>query len=109
MGTSRKMCQAAAPSRSHSWKMSLKLCRLLRVTVVLIMEGHPGLLEEADAPQGGVECAGHAAEVVMAGGIGPVDGDGHPSTPASRIFSASSGVMSVPLGEKAQGRPLAWA
>ena len=36
MGTSRKMCQAAAPMRSQSSKIFLKLLRLLRVTVVLI-------------------------------------------------------------------------
>ena len=30
-------------------------------------------------------------------------------TPASRIFRAVSGVISVPLGEKAQMSPLPWA
>ena len=109
MGTSRKMCQAAAPSRSHSWKMSLKLCRLLRVTVVLIWKGTPASLRKPMPRREASNAPGTPRKSSWLAASAPSMEMDTRSTPASRIFSASSGVMSVPLGEKAQGRPLAWA
>ena len=109
MGTSRKMCQAAAPSSSQSLKMRVKLSRLFLVTVVLIWKGTPASLsrrmplrEAAKAPlrQRKASCvSASAASMEM----------DTRSTPASRIFFAEASSMRVPLGEKAQMWPRSWA
>ena len=95
--------------RSHRLKMSLKLCRLLRVTVVLIWKGIPACLRYSMPRMEASKAPGTPRNSSWLAASAPSMEMEQRLTPASLILRASSGVIRVPLGEKAQVSPLLWA
>jgi hypothetical protein len=87
----------------------LKLLRLLRVTVVLIWKGTPTALRYSMPRRLAANAPGTPRKLSWLAASGPSMEMEQRLTPAALMLAAVSGVMRVPLGEKAQGRPLAWA
>ena len=70
------------------------------------LEGHPGLFKVFDAAHRGFEGPGHAAELVVAGGVGAIDGDGAAVDAGFLDLAGQFGRDQGAVGREGAGQPL---
>ena len=69
----QRICSERSREIEHLWK----LMGVVAGDGGVDLHGHAQILQIAEASNGGIECAGNAAESVVGQGVGAIQADGH--------------------------------